>query len=165
MRLSLIVAMSENRVIGRGGQLPWRLSADLRRFKRLTMGHHIIMGRRTWESIGRPLPGRTSLVISRQPDYLAAGAQVVASLQQAIEAAGGDDQLFIIGGGQIYEQALPIVDRVYLTLVHTSIEGDTRFPELALGGWHLLEQSPTFPADNKNDHAHSFLVYQRSPDD
>jgi len=161
MRLSLIVAMSENRVIGRGGQLPWRLSADLRRFKQLTMGHHLIMGRKTWESIGRPLPGRTSLVISRQPDYRVDGAEVVPNLPQAILRAEGDDEAFVIGGGEIYQQALPLVGRVYLTMIHASVEGDTRFPELAADQWRVLEQSPIQSADEKNDHDYSFLIYER----
>jgi len=161
MRLSLIVAMSENRVIGRRGQLPWRLSADLRRFKQLTMGHHLIMGRKTWESIGRPLPGRTSLVISRQPDYQADGAEVVPDLPQAILRAAGDDEAFVIGGGEIYQQALPLVSRAYLTMIHASVEGDTRFPELEADGWRVLEQSPIQSADEKNDHDYSFLIYER----
>jgi dihydrofolate reductase len=161
MKLSLIVAMSENRVIGRGGQLPWRLSADLRRFKQLTMGHHIVMGRKTWESIGRPLPGRTSLVISRDPAYQADGAQIVSDLRQAFQAADGDDEVFIIGGGQIYRQALPSIDRIYLTLIHARIDGDTEFPELDTETWRLLDRSCRYPADQKNDHDHSFLVYER----
>jgi dihydrofolate reductase len=162
MRLSLIVAMSENRVIGRNGQLPWRLSADLRRFKQLTMGHALIMGRKTWESIGRALPGRTSLVISRNPAYQAAGARIVADLPQAIRAAAGNDQVFVIGGGQIYRQALSWADRIYLTLVHARIAGDTVFPELDAEAWHLIEASSRYPADQKNEYEYSFHVYQRA---
>lgn len=153
--------MSENRVIGRGGQLPWRLSADLRRFKQLTMGHHIVMGRKTWESIGRPLPGRTSLVVSRDPTCQIDGVQVVSDLRQAIRSAGGDDEIFIIGGGQIYRQALPLVDRIHLTLVHARIDGDTEFPELDTDVWRLCERSDRFTADSRNDHDYSFLVYDR----
>ena len=164
MRLSLIVAMSENRVIGRTGQLPWRLSADLRRFRQLTMGHHLVMGRKTWESIGRPLPGRISIVVSRQPDYQADGAHVVADLQQAIEQAAGDAEVFVIGGGEIYRQAVPLTERIYLTLVHAVIDGDTSFPELETDRWRLLERSPIHPADEKNDHDYSFLVYERAID-
>jgi dihydrofolate reductase len=162
MRLSLIVAMSENRVIGREGQLPWRLSADLRRFKQLTMGHHLIMGRKTWESIGRPLPGRTSLVISRNPEYRAEGAVVLPDLPHAMDAASGDDEVFVIGGGQIYRQALPQADRVYLTLIHASIAGDTHFPELEPETWCLAEEPSRHPDDHKNEYPYSFLVYQRA---
>jgi len=161
MRLSLIVAMSENRIIGRSGQLPWRLSADLRRFKQLTMGHHLVMGRKTWESIGRALPGRRSLVISRNPAYQAEGARIVADLPQAIQAAAGDDEVFVIGGGQIYRQALSWADRIYLTLVYASIAGDTVFPELEADAWHLAEASSRYPADQKNEYPYSFLTYQR----
>jgi dihydrofolate reductase len=161
MRLSLIVAMSENRIIGRGGQLPWRLQADLRRFKQLTMGHHIAMGRKTWESIGRPLPGRTSVVISRDPAYRADGALVVADLEQALTAAKGNHELFVIGGGEIYRQALASADRVYLTLVHARIAGDTEFPEISSDQWRLVEQSGQHPADPKNEYPYSFLIYDR----
>ena len=114
MRISLIVAMSENRVIGRGGGLPWRLSADLKRFKHLTMGHHLIMGRKTFESIGRVLPGRTSIVVTRQTDYRAAGVVVARSLSEAlhIAATAGDDEAFVIGGGEIYRQILPSADQL-----------------------------------------------------
>jgi dihydrofolate reductase len=161
MQLSLIVAMSKNRVIGRGGQLPWHLAADLRRFKQLTMGHHLIMGRKTWESIGRPLPGRTSVVISRQSTYQAPGARVVPDLPSACQAAAGDDQAFIIGGGLLYQEALAIVDRIYLTRVHARVDGDTYFPEWREEDWRLVEQSPRQPADQKNDHDYSFLVYER----
>ena len=161
MSLSLIVAMSENRVIGRDGQLPWRLSADLRRFKRLTMGHHLVMGRKTWESIGRPLPGRTSLVISRQADYRADGATVVPSIDAAQAAAANDDQIFIIGGGEIYRHALPLVDRIHVTLVLAQVEGDTHFPEWSRDEWEIAEQSERHPADEKNEYDYKFLVYER----
>jgi dihydrofolate reductase len=161
MSVSLIVAMSENRVIGQAGQLPWRLSSDLRRFQRLTMGHHLVMGRKTWESIGRPLPGRTSLVLTRHPDYQAHGAHVLSDLPSAIQAADGDDEVFVIGGGQIYREALPWVDRIYLTLVHAHVDGDTLFPELDTQTWYVAERSARYPADQKNQFEHSFLIYQR----
>lgn len=163
MRLSLIVAVSENRVIGRDGQLPWRLSADLRRFKRLTMGHHIIMGRRTFESIGRLLPGRTMVVVTRQADYEAGEALVAHGIDEALGLAASDDQVFIIGGGEIYRQALPAVNRIFMTQVHTQIQGDAFFPELQLDDWQLVEQSQ-HPADEQNEYEHSFVVYDRGSD-
>jgi dihydrofolate reductase len=160
MRISLIVAMSQNRVIGRGGRLPWRLAADLRRFKRLTMGHHLIMGRKTHESIGRTLPGRISIVISRQADFAPPGVVAVDSLDEALATAAGDPEVFVIGGGEVYQQALPMVDRVYLTLICTDIEGDTFFPEFATEDWRLVEDIP-HPADDRNEFAYRFLVYDR----
>ena len=160
MRYSLIVAMSENRVIGCGGGLPWRLSADLRRFKRLTMGHHIVMGRKTYGSIGRPLPGRTSVVISRDPNYAPDGVLVARSIDQAKRLASEDTEAFFIGGGEIYRQVLAEVDRIYVTLVHAEIDGDTLFPELDLTAWDLVE-STRAAADDKNEYDHSFLIYDR----
>lgn len=162
MRISLIVAMSENRVIGREGQLPWRLSADLRRFKQLTMGHHLIMGRKTFESIGRVLPGRTSIVVTRQPGYRAQGVVVAPSLTDALRHAeqAGDDEAFVIGGGEIYRQILPATDRIYLTLVKAMVDGDTRFDELDYSAWKLVA-SEEHPADEKNAYNHSFRTYDR----
>jgi dihydrofolate reductase len=160
MRISLIVAMSENRVIGRQGQLPWRLSADLRRFKRLTMGHHIVMGRKTFESIGCLLPGRTSVVVTRQPDYAAEGAVVASDLKEALARCRDDDEVFIIGGAEIYRLALPHVHRIYLTRVHACIEGDTHFPGFSRDQWQQLE-TQHYPADEKNQYEHSFEIYDR----
>jgi len=161
MRISLIVAMSENRVIGRHGQLPWRLSSDLQRFKRLTMGHHIIMGRRTFESIGRPLPGRTMVVVTRQMDYQGGEALVAHDIEEAIGSASTDDMAFIIGGAEVYRQSLTMVDRIYMTLVHTQIQGDAFFPELILDDWQLVDQS-RHSADGQNEYEYSFLVYDRA---
>jgi dihydrofolate reductase len=161
MRFSLIVAMSENRVIGRDGQLPWRLSADLRRFKRLTMGHHIIMGRKTFQAIGRLLPGRTSIVLTRRTDFRAGGALVAHDMEQAKGQAAGDDEVFVIGGGEIYRGVMPSVDRIYMTLVHANIEGDTFFPEFRSDQWQRVEQS-RHTADDRNEYEHSFLVYDRA---
>ena len=163
MRCSLIVAMSENRVIGRNGGLPWRLSADLRRFKRLTMGHHIVMGRKTYDSIGRPLPGRTSVVISRDANYARDGVLVAGSIQQAKNLASEDTEVFFIGGGEIYRHVLSEIDRIYVTLVHADVEGDTFFPELDLATWELVE-STRAESDDKNEYDHSFLVYDRKKD-
>lgn len=166
MRLSIVVAVAENGVIGRGGKLPWHLSDDLRRFKKLTMGHTIVMGRRTWESIGRLLPGRRMVVVSRQPDYRAAGCQVVPSLDAALRFAAdaGDDEALVIGGAEIYRLALPRAERLYLTRVHADVEGDTRLPEFDLSQWQLLE-SERHEADEKNEYACSFEVYERPSDE
>jgi len=156
MRVSLIVAMSDNRVIGRDGGLPWRLPADLKRFKRLTMGHHVIVGRKTFESIGR-LPGRKSIVLTRQQDYRAAGELVAHDLDEALRSAAGDDEVFIIGGAEIYQQALHRADRMYVTLVHAQIEGDTRFPAFDANQWRSVDQTRHL-ADQSNPHDYSFRV-------
>lgn len=128
MRLSLIVAISENNVIGRAGDLPWHISEDLKRFRRITTGHPIIMGRKNHESIGRLLPDRQNIIITRQKDYTVPGATIVHSLDEAIVACDGEDEAFIIGGADIYALALPYVDRIHLTRVHQTIEGDVYFP-------------------------------------
>jgi dihydrofolate reductase len=161
MRVSLIVAVAENGVIGRGGALPWRLSADLQRFKQLTMGHHLIMGRKTFDSIGRGLPGRTTIVISRQADLpLPLGCRLAASLDDALRIAEAavDSEAFVIGGAAIYRLALPKADRVYLTAVHANVEGDTFFREFDETKW-LLSSEERHPADAKNEFDYSFRVY------
>jgi dihydrofolate reductase len=162
--LSLIVAASENNVIGRGGELPWHLSADLRRFKQLTMGQAIIMGSKTWESIGRPLPGRTSIVLSRRPDWTPPGAVVSANLDSAIEAAarlpGDQHEVFVIGGSGVFRDALPRADCLYLTRVHADIEGDVMLPPIDWSEWRLTEESH-HEADRQNDFAHTFQVWVR----
>ena len=161
MRVSLIVAMERNGVIGRDGDLPWHLSADLRRFKQLTMGHHIIMGRKTFESIGRLLPGRTSVVVTRQSDFAAPGAVITHSLHEAVAAAGNDEEAFIIGGAEIYQQALELVDRIYLTEVDADVPGDARFPEFDRSQWSVTDRTE-YPADDRNDHPHTFTVLERN---
>lgn len=165
MHLSIIVAVSENGVIGRDGGLPWHLSADLQRFKQLTMGHSIVMGRRTWESIGRALPGRTTIVVSRQPGYHVPveGIRVANSLDFALQiaAANGEKEAFVIGGGQLYSEALPRANRMYLTRVHAEVDGDTQFPAFDLGQWRLVSTEP-HAADANNDNSFSFEVYERS---
>lgn len=144
-RLALIVATARNGAIGRDGALPWHLPEDLQHFKRLTLGKPIVMGRLTWESIGRPLPGRTNIVISRSPDYDAPGAEVVPSLDAALTRAaaiaGADGEVMVIGGAQIYRAALPRVERVYRTRVDIDVAGDAFFPELDPAEWRLLESS------------------------
>lgn len=134
-RIALLVAMARNRVIGIQGRLPWHIPADLKRFKALTMGHHIVMGRKTWESIGRLLPGRTTVVVTRRKGYPVSGGLVVHSLEDALAAAAADDEIFIIGGGELYREALSYADRIYLTEVDADFEGDTWFPELDPGQW------------------------------
>jgi dihydrofolate reductase len=160
--VSCIVAMSENRVIGAGGRLPWRLPADLARFKQTTLGHFVIMGRKTWESIGRPLPQRTNVVITRRSDYpVPSGVEVVHSLTEALELAEGQEEVFVIGGGEVFEMALPRCDRVYMTVVHTVLDGDAFFPEATPNEWQLVAEE-AHPADERHEHAHTFRVYERS---
>ena len=154
--------MDENRLIGADNGLPWRLPADLKHFKKITMGHPIVMGRRTWESIGRPLPGRTNIVVTRQPRYAAEGAVVVDSLAAAREAAGDCDELMIIGGAHLYEQVLAEADRIYLTEVHAEFEGDTWFPELNEDEWACVSRED-FARDDRNPYDYSFVVLERTP--
>ena len=158
--ISLIVAAAENGVIGRQGELPWRLSDDLRRFKSITMGKPIVMGRKTWESIGRPLPGRQNIVITRQADFIADGCDVVSSVEEAIRAAGDAQEIMIIGGSQIYELFLPHAARLYLTRVHADVEGDARLPEISLDDWRLVSEEP-HAADERNEFDVSFRTYER----
>ena len=158
--ISLIVAASENGVIGRDGDLPWRLSDDLRRFKAVTMGKPIVMGRKTWESLGRPLPGRQNIVVSRRPGLQYEGAEVVTSSEAAVAAAAGAAEIMIIGGSEIYALFLPLADRIYLTRVHAEVEGDAVFPALD-DAWRLLSDE-RHAADDKNDHDMSFRVYERT---
>jgi dihydrofolate reductase len=125
---SLIVAMARNRVIGRGNAMPWHLPSELQRFKRITLGHHIVMGRRTFESIGRLLPGRTSVIVTRNPTYAVDGAIVVHSLDDALAACAGDDEPFVIGGAQLFAEALPLARRIHLTTIDAEVEGDVLMP-------------------------------------
>ena len=166
MTVSLIVALSSNSVIGRDGGLPWHLPADLRHFKRTTMGHHLIIGRRTWEEVGKPLPGRDTVVVTRSRNFAPEGVQVVRSVEQALEIAAADEEPFIGGGAQIYRTALDrdLVDRLYLTKIHADVEGDTLFPDIDLDRWELVSEV-NHEADKKNNFAYSFLVYQRPTGD
>jgi len=160
MRLSIIVAMAANRVIGRDNQLPWHLPADLKHFKQLTTGKPILMGRKTWESIGRPLPERTNIVITRDTDYTAAGCVVVHSIDAALRAAGHNDEVMVIGGSELYRQVLPQATTIYLTRVHADIQGDAVFPEIDESEWREVERIDCEP-DEKNTHAYSFITLQR----
>jgi dihydrofolate reductase len=155
----LIVAMDEMGGIGKDNRLPWHLSSDLKRFKQLTMGHHLIMGRKTYETIGRPLPGRTTIVITRNPQYQAAGCLVAPSLEEALGLARekGDTEAFIAGGGEIFTLALPLVDQIYLTQVHAQVEADVFFPPFSLEGWRQIETIEQ-PADEKNDYPARFIL-------
>ncbi len=158
--ISIIVAASTNNVIGVRGELPWELSDDLRRFKQLTMGKPIVMGRLTWESIGRPLPGRQNIVITRTPNFVAEGCDVVASPAQALRAAGGAEETMIIGGSQVYALFLPKAGRLHLTRVRAEIEGDAFFPEIDEDDWELIDREP-HEADEQNQFAFEFMTYER----
>lgn len=160
MKISIVVAMSTNGVIGRDNQLPWHLPADLQHFKKTTMGKPILMGRKTYESIGRPLPGRTNIVITRDADYAAEGCVVVYSIEAALQAAGEQDEIMIIGGAEFYRQILPLADTIYLTRIHEDFAGDTYFPELNPAEWHEVERTD-WEADEKNSHRYSFVRLER----
>ncbi|WP_337045094.1 dihydrofolate reductase [Emticicia sp. 17c] len=162
--ISIIVAVAENGAIGKDNQLLWRLSADLKQFKALTTGHAIIMGRKTFDSIGKPLPNRTNIVVSRQKSVSADEAVLVASsLQEAIKLAyqvKADDEVFIIGGGNIYEQALELTDKIYLTEVKANIEGDTFFPKLKADEWKEVARQ-AYEKDEKNDYDFEVITLVR----
>lgn len=153
--------MARNRVIGANGRIPWHLPDELERFKRLTTGHHIVMGRRTWESIGRLLPGRTTVIVTRRSGYHVPGARIAHSFDEAIAACGADDEIFVIGGAELYAQALPRAARIYLTTVEASIEGDTFMPEFESSGWRELS-SESFPADGRHRYPFRCAVYERA---
>lgn len=161
MRISAICAMSENRVIGNHNQLPWHLPADLKHFKNITMGHPIIMGRKTYESIGRPLPGRLNIIITRDKNYQAPGCTVVNSIEDALSITQENDEIFIIGGASLYQSMLPFTQRLYLTLIHQEIEGDAYFPELNMNDWVEIERN-THLAEDAHSYSYSFLVFERS---
>ena len=164
MKVSIIAALSANNVIGRNNQVPFCQRTDLKRYKALTMGHHLITGRKTYESVGKPLPGRTTVVITRDTAYRADGVIVVHSLDEALRVAeaAGEPEAFINGGAEIYAQAMHRADRMYLTRVHAEVEGDTFFPEFDdVNEWQLTD-AEHFEADERNDHPFSFLTYQRA---
>jgi dihydrofolate reductase len=166
MKLSLICAMDENMVIGNNNRLPWHLPEDLKYFKRTTMGKCIIMGRKTFESIGRPLSGRTNIIVTRSRDYEVDNARVVDSLADAIELAenvsfiDGTDEAFIIGGAELYKHALPYVDRMHLTMVHAEVDGDTFFPDFAVEEWQEVSKE-YFEADEFNPYPYSICIFER----
>ncbi len=162
MIVSIIVAMDEKRGIGLGNRLPWHLSADLKRFKALTTRHHVILGRKTFESIGRLLPGRVMIIVTRQPNYHPSGCIVARSLQEALElaAARGEEEVFVIGGGAIFAEALKKADKIYLTVVHTRVEADTFFPPIEPQEWD--ETTVAYhPPDVNNDYPSTFSILVR----
>lgn len=163
MIISLLVAMDDKRGIGNAGKLPWHLSSDLKRFRALTMGHHLIVGRKTFESIGKPLPGRQTIVVTRDGSFKREGCFVAGSVQNAIALARerGETEVFVIGGAEIYAQALDAADRVYLTKVHAEVDADTFFPELEREAW-IEKQNTDHPADKENQYAFTFKLLERS---
>jgi dihydrofolate reductase len=160
--LSLLVAATENGVIGRDNGMPWHLPDDLKHFKALTLGKPVLMGRRTFDSIGRPLAGRTNLVLTRAADWAVAGVTVVRDLDEAIRAAGDAPELVVAGGAQVYALALPRATRIYLTRIHADIEGDTRLPALDPALWRETSRE-LHPADARHAHAMTFLTLERRP--
>jgi dihydrofolate reductase len=164
MKVSLIAAVARGGIIGRGGQLPWHSPADLRRFRKLTTGHHIVMGRKTFESLDRPLPERTNVIITRKADFHPPGVVVAQSLGEALAVArvAGETEAFVIGGAEIFRLALPLADRLYLTRIDADLVGDTYFPEYEASQWRLVDQSE-HPLDEKNPFAMTFLRYERRP--
>jgi dihydrofolate reductase len=158
--VSLIVAMARNGVIGRGNAMPWHLPADLKRFKALTLGKPILMGRRTYESIGRALPGRDNLVLTRARDWRAAGVTVVHSVDEALQHSAAGAELAVIGGAEVYRLTLPLAGRIYLTQVLADVEGDTFFPEFSAGEWREVESSE-YPADERHAYGMKFVTFER----
>ena len=156
--LSLIVAVARNGVIGANNTLPWHLPEDLKRFRALTTGHHIIMGRKTYESLNRLLPGRTSVIVSRNADYSVTGALVANSLQQAIELCGSDEEIFLIGGAELFGQGLQLADRLYLTEIDAYFEGDVFFPDFDPKTWHETSREQHASAQGLGI---SYITYQR----
>ena len=158
--MTIIAAMDKNRLIGKDNDLPWRLSADLQNFKKLTSGNAIIMGRKTWDSLGRPLPNRKNIVLTRDPEFKAEGAVIVHNIEDAKEAAG-EMKSFIIGGGQIYSMSIEAADEMILTHVDTAVEGDAWFPEFDLNSWQITE-AEEFKADEKNEYDFTVKKYVRT---
>ena len=158
-RVYLVAAVAANGVIGAGGKLPWHLPEDLRHFKALTLGHPVIMGRRTWESLGRPLPGRENIVVTRSPGYEAPGAQVAASLEAALALCTGESMAFIIGGSELYAAALPAADGLALTEIARNYPGDVRFPEFDRTAWRETQRKPQTSADGLR---FDFVLYERA---
>ena len=158
--LSLIVAMDDNRLIGNKNKLPWHLPADLAFFKRTTMGKPIVMGRKTFESIGKPLPGRRNIVITRDAAFSAAGCEISNSIETAMSLTSNDDEVMLIGGASLYRQTLARAMQLYITRIHHSFDGDTWFPDINLGEWKEVNRED-FDADHNNQYAYSFIKYVR----
>ena len=160
MQVSIIVAMDRNRVIGKNDNLPWHISSDLQNFKKITMGNPIVMGRKTHESIGRPLPGRENIILTRDRNYQVEGCIVLQSLDDVFEHCKDTDEIMITGGSEIYQQSLEYASRLYLTEVHTEVEGDTFFPEFDRSEWKEISRE-NFKADEKNEFDYSFVILER----
>jgi dihydrofolate reductase len=160
MKLSLIVAMATNRTIGINKQMPWHLSADLKKFKKITMGHPIIMGRKTFESIGRPLPGRQNIIISRDVNYQQEGCLIFNGLDAAVQYCSDQDEVFVIGGATLYEVTLERADRLYITQINQAFEGDTWFPEIDIEDWQEVARED-INNDASVDFKYSFIRYDR----
>lgn len=158
--ISLIVAMDENRLIGSNNQLPWRLPADLAFFKRTTMGKPIIMGRKTFESIGKPLPGRRNIVVTRDPAFSASGCDIAASIDAALSCCSDDEEVMLIGGASLYQQTIALATAMYITRIHHRFEGDTWFPEFECNDWKI-ENQQDFDANQNNPFAYSFVKFVR----
>lgn len=161
--ITLVVAMADNGIIGKDGDLPWHLPDDLKHFKAVTLGKPVIMGRRTWAEVGRPLPGRRNIVITRQDDFEAPGAEVVNSLDAALAKVADQPDIMIIGGGQIYREAMPRADQIWRTLVHAEVEGDTFFPQTDWSEWTVAEEKPHL-ADERHAYAMTFQRLLRKRD-
>ncbi len=162
MIISCIVATAKNNVIGKDNDIPWYLPADLKYFKKVTLGHHILMGRKCYSSIGRPLPKRTNVIITRDPYFISSNCVVTHSIEEALEVAydNGEEEAFIIGGGTIYEQSADLWDRLYLTAVDLEVEGDIYFPNIEMKDWKLIQEEP-HTKDDKNEFDYSFKLYER----
>ena len=160
MTISLVVAASSNNVIGRDGGLPWHLPDDLRQFKRLTTGKPVIMGRRTFESIGKPLPDRRNIVMTRDPDFAAHGCEIVSSPSEALDLVDDSEETMIIGGGLVYHDFMPLADRIYLTRVQADVEGDTHFPDIDEAEWRRVS-SEHHAADDAHRYAFDVMVFER----
>lgn len=160
-RLALVAALATNGVIGRGGALPWHLPDDLRHFKAVTLGKPVLMGRRTFESIGRPLPGRRNLVLSSGPDIAVSGVETVRNLQEALQRCAACEEVCVIGGAVLYAAALPLAQILYLTRVHAEVEGDVRFPAVRWEQWRESARSE-HPADERHAHAMTFVTLERA---
>lgn len=160
MKLSIIAAMGANRVIGSGNKLPWHMPADLKHFKAVTMGKPVIMGRKTWESIGRPLPGRRNVVVTRSRSYKAEGTEVVHSLDEAVDLVRPSEEAFVIGGAELFAQALPRADRLYLTMIDHPFQGTVYFPPIDPTGWCEISRKEC-DSDEQNPHTYRFLLYER----
>ena len=158
-KISLIVAVAQNGIIGTGGTMPWHITEDFRHFKEVTLGHSVIMGRKTYESIGRPLPRRRNIVITRNTDLKIEGCEMAPSLEGALAMCDGEEEVFIIGGGQIYHQAMPLAHKLYITHVGVDVEGDTRFPEID-SSWHEVKREE-WERGSEFPHSFAFVDYER----